>query len=108
MDLATASVASDKNPNFLGNEELHPYLRLSDCSQVSDGGAALVLCSEEGLAKLGKSVSDCVEVVGVGHATGNLWVDSDPRHHRRGRAGGVCRRGRRPRRDGCRGGARLL
>jgi acetyl-CoA acyltransferase len=78
MDLATASVASKANPNFLGNEELHPYLRLSDCSQVSDGGAAMIVVSEEGLRKLGKTEADCVEVLSVGHSTGNLWEDSDP------------------------------
>jgi hypothetical protein len=42
-----------KSPSFLGNEELSPWLKLRDCSQVSDGGAGLILCSEEGLAKLG-------------------------------------------------------
>jgi acetyl-CoA acyltransferase len=78
MDKETASSASDKNPCFLGNEELNPYLRLSDCSQVSDGGAALILVSEDGLKKLGKSLSDAVELVGIGHATGNLYEDSDP------------------------------
>jgi acetyl-CoA acetyltransferase len=77
MDKETASTASDKNPCFLGNEELSPYLRLSDCSQVSDGGAGLVLVSEEGLKKLGKSESDAIEVVGIGHATGNLYEDAD-------------------------------
>ena len=78
MDKETASGTSDKNPCFLGNEELNPYLRLSDCSQVSDGGAALILVSEEGLEKLGKSPSDAIELVGIGHATGNLYEDSDP------------------------------
>ena len=77
MDKETASSAGEKNPCFLGNEELNPYLRLSDCSQVSDGGAALVLVSEEGLAKLGKSLNDAIEVIGVGHSTGNLYEDGD-------------------------------
>ena len=78
MDVETASSSSDANPCFLENEELSPYLRLSDCSQVSDGGAALVLVSEEGLKKLGKSEADAIEVVGLGHATGNLYEDADP------------------------------
>ena len=78
MDKETASNTSDKNPCFLGNEELNPYLRLSDCSQVSDGGAALILVSEEGLKKLGKSPSDAMELVGIDHSTGNLYEDSDP------------------------------
>ena len=37
-----------------------------------------MLASEEGLAKLGKSPLDCIEVVGIGHSTGNLYADSDP------------------------------
>jgi len=78
MDFETARNASDKNPAFLGNEEFKSYLKVSDCSQVSDGGAALVVVSEEGLKKLGKSVEDCIEVAGLGHATGNLYEDSDP------------------------------
>jgi len=67
-----------KSPSFLGNEELSPWLKLRDCSQVSDGGAGLILCSEEGLAKLGKSPSDCIEVTGCQIATGNLYEDADP------------------------------
>ncbi|MFT4704129.1 MAG: acetyl-CoA acyltransferase [Bradymonadia bacterium] len=63
MDLATASAASDKNPNFLRNEEFGAHLKISDCSQVSDGGAAIVLATEEGLAKLGKTPEQCVEIL---------------------------------------------
>ena len=78
MDLATASAAGDNNPAFLSNEELSPYIKVSDCSQVSDGGAGLVVVSEAGLAKLGKSPSDAIQLVGLSHATGNLWADGDP------------------------------
>ena len=78
MDMETASSKGDKNPAFLANEEYKDFLKISDCSQVSDGGAALVLVSEEGLAKLGKSMADCTEVIGLGQATGNLYVDADP------------------------------
>lgn len=78
MDIETASVESKKNPCFLGNEEFKKFLKLSDCSQVSDGGSALVLVSEEGLTQLGISKEDCTEVVGSSIATGNLYVDSDP------------------------------
>jgi acetyl-CoA acetyltransferase len=78
MDLATASSANDKNPIFLSNPELAPYTKMSDCSQVSDGGSALIVVSEEGLRKLGKSPSDAIEVVAISHATGDLWHDGDP------------------------------
>lgn len=78
MSLDRAREAGDRNPAFLGNEELQPWLKLSDCSQVSDGASALFLVSEAGLAKLGRTLADTVEVVGRGHATGNLFEDSDP------------------------------
>lgn len=78
MDIDTALVSSAKNPNFLGNAELKAYMKASDCSQVSDGAAALVLATKEGLHKLGKLPSDCIELIGIGQATGNLYKDSDP------------------------------
>lgn len=55
--------------------ELKDALRVSDCSQVSDGGAALVMVSEAGLKALGKSVADAVEVLTVQVATDNLYKD---------------------------------
>ena len=66
---------SDKNPCFLSNEEFRTYLRMTDCSQVSDGGAALILASEEGLKKSGVSLTDAVLVKGVTISTGNLRRD---------------------------------
>jgi acetyl-CoA acyltransferase len=78
MDLATASSAGDKNPTFLSNAEYAPYVKMSDCSQVSDGGSGVVVVSEEGLRKLGKTEADAIEVLAVAHATGNLWEDGDP------------------------------
>lgn len=78
LDLATASAPSDKNPIFLSNPDLAPYMKMSDCSQVSDGGAALIVVSEEGLRKLGKTEADAIEILTVSHATGNLWQDGDP------------------------------
>ncbi len=78
MDLETASQAGDKNAAFLSNAELQPYMKMSDASQVSDGGAALVLVSEDGLAKLGKTPADAMEVLALQHATDNLWQDGDP------------------------------
>jgi acetyl-CoA acyltransferase len=69
---------NEKNPRFLGNPELNAHLTMSDCSQVSDGGSALVLVSEEGLAKLGRQPSDAIELVEYGVATASLYADSDP------------------------------
>lgn len=73
-----AAGENDRNPKFLSNPELQPYLKVSDCSQVSDGGAALIVVSEEGLAKLGKTPADAIEVMHVEQATGNLYEDGDP------------------------------
>jgi len=75
MDAATASAASETNPNFLTNPECSAYLKVSDCSQVSDGGSALFLVSEEGLKKVGASAADAIEVVGMGSATASLYTD---------------------------------
>jgi acetyl-CoA acetyltransferase len=47
-------------------------LKTYDCSQISDGYAALILATEEGLNKLGVAKADCVEVAGYGQATDPL------------------------------------
>jgi acetyl-CoA acyltransferase len=78
MSIEVAGSANDRNPNFLSNEALHPFLKISDCSQVSDGASAVLLVSEDGLRKLGRSLSDTVEIVGRGHSADNLFVDRDP------------------------------
>jgi acetyl-CoA acetyltransferase len=44
-------------------------LKTYDCSQISDGYAALILATEEGLSRLGVAKSDCVEIAGWGQAT---------------------------------------
>ena len=44
-------------------------LKTYDCSQITDGYAALILATEEGLAKLGVKKSDTVELAGYGQAT---------------------------------------
>lgn len=72
------AAGEERNPKFLTNPDVKEFLKVSDCSQVSDGGAALILVSEAGLKQLGKSEHDAIEVLGLGHATGNLFTDSDP------------------------------
>ncbi len=47
-------------------------LKTYDCSQITDGYAALILATEHGLAKLGVKKSDCVEIAGWGQATDPL------------------------------------
>lgn len=77
MDLERASTASDRNPAFLRNPELKAHLKVSDCSQVSNGGAAIILASEDGLKKLGISPSDCVEILSYAHTTAPLGRVAD-------------------------------
>lgn len=71
-DLAWASAAGDNNPQFLRNEELADHMKVSDCSQVSDGASAMVLATEAGLAKLGKRPEDCVELKSWGLSVSGL------------------------------------
>lgn len=77
MTLEQAAEASDTNPRFLRNEQLKPHLKVSDCSQVSDGAAAIILATEEGLAALGKTPADCIEIVSYGVATNGLAQVAD-------------------------------
>jgi acetyl-CoA acyltransferase len=77
MTLEQAAVASDTNPNFLQNPELQPHLKVSDCSQVSDGAAVVLLVSEEGLRKLGRSKAECVLVRSYGFCTNPLGQVQD-------------------------------
>jgi acetyl-CoA C-acetyltransferase len=48
------------------------HINLFHCSKVSDGGAAIIVCSQEGYERLGLTRADVVEIVGYGHATANL------------------------------------
>jgi acetyl-CoA acyltransferase len=77
MTLEQAETSSDANPEILQNPELKPHLRVSDCSQVSDGAAAILLASEEGLRKLGRARGDCVQVASYGFATNPLGQVQD-------------------------------
>ena len=77
MTLENASRASDKNPAFLENNEFREFMKVSDCSQVSDGASAALLVSEAGLKKLGKRAEDAVEIVAYGHATAPLDETTD-------------------------------
>lgn len=65
------------SPCFLSNEEFGSFVKLSDCSQVSDGASAILIVSEAGLAKLGKKNADAAEIIGRGHSVSSLYVDGD-------------------------------
>ena len=72
MTLEQAATASDTNPNFLQNPELKPHLKISDCSQVSDGAAAVILASEAGARQLGRGLSQCVKIRSYGFCANPL------------------------------------
>jgi len=47
-------------------------LKTYDCSQITDGYAALILATEEGLKRLGVDRHDCVQIAGWGQAVDPL------------------------------------
>jgi acetyl-CoA C-acetyltransferase/acetyl-CoA acyltransferase len=48
------------------------HINVLDCSKVTDGAAAILVASAEGLARAGKKKSEAVELVGLGHAVNDL------------------------------------
>jgi len=76
MTFERASTPSKSNPVFLSNPELRSYLRVSDCSQVSDGASAIVLASAEGLARLGRKRSEAVEILACAVSCAPIDEDS--------------------------------
>src|SRR3954454_20437006 len=64
-----ASQVSDKNPSVA------PPLRVSDCSQITDGAAAVVLVSGKYLDKHGIDKSKLPHLLGFGHTTDYLALE---------------------------------
>jgi len=64
-----ASQVSDKNPSVA------PPLKVSDCSQITDGAASLILCSEKYLTRLGRDKSQSARLFGFGHTTDYLALE---------------------------------
>jgi acetyl-CoA C-acetyltransferase len=60
---------SEKNPRIA------PPLKNSDCSQITDGAAALVLCSERFFRKLPDASKRSMKLLGWGHTTDHLPLD---------------------------------
>ncbi|MEL7237816.1 MAG: hypothetical protein AAGK78_03060 [Planctomycetota bacterium] len=61
-----ACTISDDNPAIANP------LKITDCSQITDGAAAVVLCSDGFLSKLGKNAP---KLLGLGHTTDHLPLD---------------------------------
>lgn len=76
--LEKAAGSGDQNAHFLANPDLKESLKMSDCSQVTDGGAALLLVSEEGLKALGVERSNAVKLRSYHLATNALGQITDP------------------------------
>src|SRR5437660_7066170 len=64
-----ASQVSDKNPSVA------PPLKVSDCSQITDGAASVVLVSGKYLDKIGRDRSKIARMFGYGHTTDYLPLD---------------------------------
>src|ERR1043166_2128930 len=64
-----ASQVSDKNPSVA------PPLKVSDCSQITDGSASVVLVSEKYLEKIGRDKNKSPRLLGYGHTTDYLPLD---------------------------------
>src|SRR5438045_522066 len=64
-----ASQVSDKNPSVA------PPLKVSDCSQITDGAASLVLVSGKYLDRIGRDKSTFQRLLGFGHTTYYLSLE---------------------------------
>lgn len=76
--LTKQDIDSDRNRFFLQDPELHEHIRLYDCTHFSDGASAIIIASEDGLAKLGIDKSTCTQIAGYGVATTALDGEKDP------------------------------
>jgi acetyl-CoA C-acetyltransferase len=69
LTLSCASQVSDKNPSVA------PPLKVSDCSQITDGAASVVLVSGKYLEKIGRDKQKAPRLLGFGHTTDYLALD---------------------------------
>src|SRR5206468_10927752 len=81
LTVEKAATSSETNPRFA------PPLKATDCSQITDGAAAVVLCSERFAARLARR--PIVRLLGFGHTTDYLplWRQDAPQFHVAARAG---------------------
>ncbi|MBI4701270.1 MAG: 3-ketoacyl-CoA thiolase [Deltaproteobacteria bacterium] len=66
-DLFATHQAAKPNPRAFCE-----HINALDCSKVSDGAAAVLVTSAQGLERTGKSKAQAVELVGLGHAVADL------------------------------------
>jgi acetyl-CoA acetyltransferase len=68
LTLDDCANVGDRNKYIVEGLPLKTY----DCSQITDGYAALIVATEEGLKKLGVAKADCVQIAGFAQATDSL------------------------------------
>lgn len=73
LDLTLAQATKIEGPNRYLVEGLP--LKTYDCSQITDGYAAIILATEEGLQRLNLDKHNCVEIAGWGQAVDPLQKD---------------------------------
>jgi len=64
-----ASQVSEKNPSVA------PPLKVTDCSQITDGAASVILVSEKYLERIGRDKGKTARLLGFGHTTDYLPLD---------------------------------
>ena len=69
LTYSDASQVSDKNPSVA------PPLRVSDCSQITDGSAGLILVSGKYLDRIGRDKSKLPRLLGFGSTTDYLALE---------------------------------
>ncbi|HWN64404.1 MAG TPA: hypothetical protein VNN24_01825, partial [Candidatus Binatus sp.] len=69
LTLDCASQVSDKNPSVA------PPLKVSDCSQITDGAASVILVSRKYPDKIGRDKNKTMRLLGYGHTTDYLPLD---------------------------------
>jgi acetyl-CoA acetyltransferase len=69
LTLDCASQVSDKNPSVA------PPLKVSDCSQITDGAASVLLVSGKYLERIGRDKNKTAHLLGFGHTTDYLPLD---------------------------------
>jgi len=67
LTIQEACMESEANPRFA------PPLKVTDCSQITDGGAAVVLCSARFMKKLSRRPA--IRLLGYGHTTDFLPLE---------------------------------
>ncbi|MCP4871246.1 MAG: hypothetical protein GY898_21260 [Proteobacteria bacterium] len=78
VSLEQAMTVDDHNYVFLEDEALRPHMKLHDCTAFTDGASAVILATEDGLKRLGKSPADCTELTGYGWSVRALGAETDP------------------------------